>query len=305
MNSTNWKFGLAAIAGSRSRTRDRRTVICISSSWARTDQLRTAALLLLATALFSPRVSATTMVSASATCYPIAAPNTGTNSSSTTPGVAAAVSIAGQCETSAFSDFSTIKMGSDTLSSTTYGGSVNVDLYIGFYLTNPNVSGVVPISLSFPVVYDITISATNTPGFSGAGLNMTTDFFNSFGFDTSNDQFVNNRCPTPLSTLPRCNGRYQGTFAIPVLQANYNGYSEFRLHVGGYSQNLALLDALHTISFGPVVLPDGVTFAYDPGVTGNPLNLQIAPTAVPEPAAALLVIPALLALVISRGKRRA
>jgi len=258
--------------------------------------------LVLTMAVLSPQASATS-VAMFASCGPVAAPNTGTTNSSTTIGVAATNTVTGQCDAFAFTDLASIKLGSSTPTSL-YGGSASVDLYIGFTLINPGVSGVVSFSMFLPVEYDITVDATNTSGFSGAGLNMTTDYFNSWGFDPSNDPLANNRCTSPLSTVPRCDGRYQGTFNIPVAQANYNGGSVFVLHVGGGSQNQAQMDALHTITFGPMVLPEGVTFAYDSGVTGNPLNFQLASNAsVPEPATFSLFGAALLAFVALRRKR--
>ncbi|MBI4910087.1 MAG: hypothetical protein HY820_41100 [Acidobacteria bacterium] len=253
--------------------------------------------------------NAASYVTSTATCY-----NSNVNNSSSSVFVAgqtAGASLGGgaTCNTSAFGNFSSIQ--DSAVTAQVQGGmtgSASTEMRIEFFLFDPSLpaNSIIP-DMGISIIYSVDISAS--AGSSSFAIKyLPGDQVYTVFLGSSTDPFSGNACPSPLPTLPRCNGTYAGTANMQLLgptRVNSNGPggigpNTFAIYVNTTTNDTAISDASHTVTFGGAVLPAGTTFLY-PDVTGNPLGLSLATTAsVPEPGTALIGMASLGALLLKR-----
>lgn len=201
-------------------------------------------------------------------------------------------------------DYGILRGSATNLASNNGYGSYNSQFYIEYFLSDPNLAANTPTTLVIPLDYHVILSAGPSPG--AAGFTMYLDSaVNPFwlvNFQTTTDPYGANICPSPAATLPGCNGEYQGTLLVNVpAQINTNSPNRFWITMVGSVGNFATSDASNTVTIGASTLAAGLTVSYN-DLSGNPLNLQNAPTGVPEPAAVGLVAAGLVALVVKRRR---
>lgn len=196
-----------------------------------------------------------------------------------------------------------------------YSGSTSAQYIINFSLSDPNLPANTPITLSVPVNYDVTLSV-NGGGSGGSAngvdfalyLDSAVNPFWLYRVASSSDS-SGNICSNPAASLPSCNGRYVGTVTAS-LNTFINGGTQ-RLWITANDQATlnssggASVDALHTVTLGSILLPNGVSYVYDSGITGNPANFTYAttPSPVPEPSGLMLMAGGLG--LFWRGRRKA
>jgi hypothetical protein len=224
------------------------------------------------------------------------------------------------CDVQNSSSFSKIQLSSSTSELdpfTGVQGSADTLIEIKFFLTNSNLpaNSIIP-DLYIAVAYDVDIAAA--PGGSGGGRpgDVTGSAFGvrrpfdpawTFLVTSTSDVFGGNSCSNPGPTYPICNGHYTGTALVPLTdptRVNSDGPggigpNTFRLEVYARSNNNAVTDAFHTVTFGGTSLPEGTSFSYA-DLDGNPLSLGV----VPEPATGLLSVAALGVIVLGRLRFR-
>jgi len=237
-----------------------------------------------------------------------------------TPGQIVTASIPGQCAASASADFSVIKLDTATTEVGPFQpnqGVASAQLEVQFYLTNPSLPANTFIpDPSIRIAFDVIINAApggsggGRPGdvtFSGFDVRRTNDQVALFRIGSTSDVFGGNVCPSPLATYPQCNGHYTGFVDVPLTdptRVNSSGPggigpNTLRLSVHVQSNNSALTDAAHTVFFSGTTLPADTTVSYT-DLSGNPLGLNAASTAVPEPGT---VLPGLAGLAVILGLR--
>jgi hypothetical protein len=225
---------------------------------------------------------------------------------STTPGVGVSATVP-TCSAGAMADFGLLRGAATTSANDTSFGSYNSQFSIDYFLTNPNVGPNTPTTITIPLDYHVIIAAGAGGGSNQATIASFTMYLDSavspfwlINFQSTSDVFLPNICPSPSGPLS-CNGEYFGTLAVTAPAIfNSTGPNRFWITMNGYSFNPATSNASNTVTIGASFLPAGVTVSYS-DLSGNPLNLQTAPTGVPEPGTMAL---AGAALVVLAAKRR-
>jgi hypothetical protein len=272
--------------------------------------------------LVVPRAEASS-VSAFASCFVSNVNNS--QQASATPGVPATASLSSPtaCASSAVADYGVLKVSTDLITGVGYSGNASAQFLINFSLTDPTLPAFTPITLAVPVNYHVMMGVT--PGGIGGSSNSA-DFsmfldsnvspFYLYHVATSTDVYGGNVCPAPQPSLPACNGLHQGTVTA-YLNTYINGGLQ-RLWItanAAASVNTlgsAFVDAMNTVTLGNILLPNGVSYAYDSGIAAgtNPANFTYAvtpppgPAPVPEPSSWMLMTGGLGLLLAACRRRR-
>ncbi|MBM3786975.1 MAG: PEP-CTERM sorting domain-containing protein [Acidobacteria bacterium] len=180
------------------------------------------------------------------------------------------------------------------------GNQVATEWMVAFTLSGAPTG--TPVSLTVNFAYDLAINA---------GVNSQAEF----------RMVANNNVLFPFIIRIATNGLGNRCDDIPppgACQAGFHsgiysftdpfGYSvgpnnRIYLSVQGSVFGSGFVDAANTVTVQSVIVPDGITWAYDTGIDGNPLNFQYASGAVPEPASYALLGSGLL-LAALFGRRR-
>lgn len=213
--------------------------------------------------------------------------NLNVSSGSSTPGAGVQVTAPGPdptCLSQTFADFGVLKVFDRSGATTNVTSSASSTFTIAFSLSDPAKPANTHITLTIPISYSVNVAAGPGPGSAGstnAGFQL---FFGGsstlVGADSTSNIFGGNVCANPVNALPACDGLYQGiaSAAIDAVINSTMGLNQFTLTLSGHATN-GNLDALHTVLIGGATnLPPGTSFAYDAGVTGNPLNLTVPVT---------------------------
>ncbi|MBS1824742.1 MAG: hypothetical protein JST93_05440 [Acidobacteria bacterium] len=158
-----------------------------------------------------------------------------------------------------------------------------------------------PVSLTVEIAYDVNISpANNSETLFRMALNN--DFFGTFDISINTDG-LGNICDDQPVGAPCLSGQHSGIWTRTV-SATAGQYNNLFLSVSASVFNGGWVDAYNTVTINRIIVPDGVTWAYD-GISGNPLNFQYASdSTVPEPAAVQLLGAGLALAAIGRWWRK-
>jgi hypothetical protein len=244
-------------------------------------------------------VAAASFISSNVTAQPIGGP--GQSHGTGVGGQIVVLNInSGESFAQALTDYGVNKAQT---SSTDYrsGASATSDWQIGFTLSENGLplNTFVPLTISYS--YDFTLSAFGGFGspstgyvvgaaYGIAGNNASQgNLFEVFQVSaTSNADGSVESCKSkiPGAAGPQaCLGSYSASGTVTPLTNFHIGDNriESEITAGGA---LGAVDAYNTGLIVGILVPDGVTWTYDPGITGNPLNFHYADasSATPEPA---------------------
>lgn len=158
-----------------------------------------------------------------------------------------------------------------------------------------------PVNLIVEIAYDVNISPANNSE-TLFRMVLNNDFFGPFDISINTDGLGNTCHDLPVGA-PCTSGQHSGTWTRTV-GATAGPNNRLSLIVTGNVSNGGWVDAYNTVTINRIIVPDGVTWAYD-GIGGNPLNFQYASDSnVPEPAAVQLLAAGLAVAAIGRLWRR-
>lgn len=218
------------------------------------------------------------------------------------------------CTATASASYSTFKLGTNAggfaypPDAAWTGGRAKAEVLIWFGLIDPSRPANAPGTIYLPINYDLTLSAGSNQ-FAGVGSSaafLIVDPSNPFTrlLDLVSGQPDTSKCPNRIAAFPACNGRYQGTVTYAI-DVQYNtGSASNRVYLDFIADSLdGSVDATHTVTFGNIILPTGVSFSYDSSIgNDNPLGFTAATatSAIPEPATIGLLTAGLLSLAAFR-----
>jgi hypothetical protein len=186
------------------------------------------------------------------------------------------------------------------------------DWGINFMLSGNGLTPGTSVPLSIQYSYDANVGTTNAQGNAAFSfrigpnaLGQNQDIFrarsNTFGggfFDECETRFPQGGDHPPGA----CAGSFSGTGFVTDSQTVIGqNFLEAMLTV---NTGAGTADAFSTGLILGIIVPDGVTWTYSPGITGNPLNFEHATSsAVPEPSTWAFLIVAWGAMLFQRSRK--
>lgn len=180
-------------------------------------------------------------------------------------------------------------------------GSAGTEWMVRYTLTGGTVG--TPVNLLVQIDYEVDMAVSGVNQESNFRMVLNYDTFGPFDISLRTYAFFGSECRE--YTGPCEPGFHRGTWSRNVWAA-IGSTNRLALNMG-VSTSSGIVDASHTVRILRIIVPDGITWSYEDGLAGNPLNFQYAgdpPTSeVPEPGTYLLSAVGLAGIGVLRRRQ--